>query len=122
MSGFQPDDRHTVTPRVFTRDVAGLVRFMKIVFDARGDVREGAPAEIQIGDSTIMVSDGDGVRQATPACLYVYVPDADEAFRRATGAGARAIDPPANMPWGDRRATVEDDFGVTWQIATHRGA
>ena len=54
------------------------------------------------------------------AFLYVYVPDADAAFERAMAEGASALEPPLDTPYGDRRATVRDPFGNTWQIATYR--
>jgi hypothetical protein len=31
----------------------------------------GLPAEIRIGDSVVMISDGGGLREAAPAFLYV---------------------------------------------------
>lgn len=118
MSDFQPDDRPTVIPRIFTQDVDGVVAFLKSVFDASGEIRTGAPAEMRLGNSLILVSDGGGVREARPAFLYVYVGNADEAYRRAVEAGALTIETPTDMPWGDRRATVEDPWGTVWQIAT----
>ena len=122
MNKFQPDGWRTVTPRVITHDVAGLVEFLRWVFDARGEHRPGAPTEMKIGDSIVMVSDGGGVRQALPTFLYVYVEDTDKIYQRAIDAGARSIERPMDMPYGDRRATVQDSWGNTWQIATHKGA
>jgi uncharacterized glyoxalase superfamily protein PhnB len=119
MSRFQPEGRPTVTPRLFTPDVAGLVAFLKAVFDAEGELRTDIPMDLRIGDSIIMVSDGGGVREASAATLYVYVADVDETYRRALASGARSADPPADMPWGDRRAIVQDLWGNSWQIATH---
>ncbi len=55
------------------------------------------------------------------AFLYVYVGDADAMYRRALDAGARALEAPSIMPYRDRRCLVEDKWGNTWQIATHRG-
>jgi len=118
---FQPPGWPTVVPRIFTPDVEGLVGFLKSVFDATGDVRAGAPAEIRIGDSLIMVSDGGGAREPRAGFLYVYVADADHVFQRAVSAGARAVEQPTDMPYGDRRATVQDQWGNVWQIATWRG-
>lgn len=118
MKKFQPPGRSTITVRIFHRDVEGLVAFLKVVFGAEGEYQAGRPVEVRIGDSILMVSDGGGIRPAFPACLYVYVPDVDAVFARSIGHGARAIDPPAAMPWGDRRATVEDSWGNLWQIAT----
>ena len=58
------------------------------------------------------------VRAPTSAFLYVYVEDADATYRRAVAVGAETIEEPTDMPYGDRRATVRDPFGNTWQIAT----
>jgi uncharacterized glyoxalase superfamily protein PhnB len=119
MTRFQPHGWPTVIPRIFTNDVAGVVGFLKSVFGAHGQLRVGAPAEIRIGDSLLMVSDGGGVREERPAFLYVYVENADEAYRRAIEAGALMIEMPIDTPYGDRRATVRDPWGNIWQIATH---
>jgi len=116
----KPDGWHSVTPRIFTQDVAGLIEFLRTVFGAEGDIRSGAPSEIRIGDSIVMISDGGGIRAAQPAFLHVYVEDADATYRHAIDAGARSIEEPADMPYGDRRATVEDSWGNSWQIATFR--
>jgi uncharacterized glyoxalase superfamily protein PhnB len=75
---------------------------------------------LSIGDSIVMISD-TGAREAKSAFLYVYVADADATYRRAIQAGAKSIEEPANVPYGDRRAMVEDPWGNTWQIATYRG-
>lgn len=74
MVKFQPDGWRIVTPRIVTDDVRGLVEFLKTVFDATGEYRTGAPAEMKIGDPIVMVS-GDGEPEAMPAFLYVYVED-----------------------------------------------
>jgi uncharacterized glyoxalase superfamily protein PhnB len=121
MPNFKPAGWPTVTPRIITSDVAGLVAFLKTVFGAEGEVPAGRPAELRIDDSMVMVSDGGGLRMAAPAFLHLYVPDADEVFRRAIAAGAEPVEAIADMPYGDRRATVRDRWGNTWQIATYRG-
>jgi len=79
---------------------------------------KGSPAEMVIGDSIVIVSPS-GVRPALPAFLYLYVPDTDAAYREALRAGAKSLEAPANMHYGDRRAMIEDPHGNTWQIATH---
>jgi PhnB protein len=108
----------TVVPRIITPDVGGVVDFMRTVFDAQGEVHGDRPAELRIGNSLILVSDGGGVRNAFAAFLYVYVDDADRVYGRAVGAGATTIEAPRDMPYGDRRATVTDRWGNMWQIAT----
>jgi uncharacterized glyoxalase superfamily protein PhnB len=118
MDSYKPQGWPAVTPRLITADVAGLVEFLKRVFGATGEVQAGRPAEMAIADSRILVSDGAGVRSATSAFLYVYVPDVDEVWRRAVEAGATTIEAPAGTPYGDRRAMLEDRWGNTWQVAT----
>jgi uncharacterized glyoxalase superfamily protein PhnB len=68
----------------------------------------------------IMISNA-GIRDIARAFLYVYVPDCDQTYRRALEAGARSLEEPSNLPYGDRRGMVEDKWGNVWQIATHMG-
>ena len=120
MSQFQPNGWHTVTPRIIVRDPENLITFIKQIFNGRGEFRPGVPAEIRIGDSVVMISDGGSLRESASAFLYVYVEDADSTYSRAIAAHAISIEEPADMPYGDRRATVKDPWGNTWQIATHK--
>ncbi|WP_258170577.1 VOC family protein [Burkholderia cepacia] len=120
MTKFQPDGWHTITPRIVVRDPENLIEFIRTVFRAQGEFRAGLPAEIRIGDSVVMISGGDGLRDPMPAFLYVYVEDADSTYRRAMAANAISLEVPADMPYGDRRAMVKDPWGNTWQIATHQ--
>ncbi len=119
MAGFQPEGWRTVTPRIFTDDVRGLMAFLRTVFGATGRYQAGRPAEMRIGDSIVMVSE-DGERDATCACLYVYVEDADKTYRKAVSAGAKSLEKPLDTTYGDRRAMVKDSWGNTWQIATRQ--
>jgi PhnB protein len=114
-----PEGWHTVTPRLFVSDAAKLVDFLKHAFGASGTFRSDGPSEIRIGDSIVMVSEA-GVREAMPTFLYLYLDDTDGAYRRALEAGATVIEQPADMFYGDRRATVRDPFDNIWQIATHK--
>ena len=91
--------------------------FVKQVFEAVGDYRATRPSEIRIGNSVVMIS-GTEFRPRQTACLYVYVENVDEVFGRSVTAGAKVIESPTNMPYGDRRCTVEDPWGNVWQIAT----
>ena len=115
-----PEGYHTITPRMFVEDADAMVGFLKAAFGAteRPRVGKGSPAEMVIGDSIVIVS-GTGQRPALPAFLYLYVLDTDAAYRDAVAAGAKSIEAPQNMHYGDRRAMVEDPQGNTWQIATH---
>jgi len=108
-----------VTPRIIVHGAKKMVDFVKHVFGATGEYHPQAPAELLIGDSIIMISE-TGVRDTVPACLYVYVENADATWQRAIDAGARSIEGPLDTPYGDRRGMVQDQWGNTWQIATRK--
>jgi uncharacterized glyoxalase superfamily protein PhnB len=93
-----------------------------LIFGAVGEARSGARAEMKIGDSIVMVSGGGGVRQVFPAFLYVFVEGVDAPYQRAIVSGAQSIEEPKETPYGDRRATVQNQWGNMRQIATHRSA
>jgi PhnB protein len=86
-----------------------------------------AHAEIQIGDSVLMLADESpeqGLKSpeaygGTPAGVFLYVPDVDVVYARALAAGARGQAEPRDMFWGDRFASLKDPFGHEWSIATH---
>ncbi len=120
MFDYLPDGWHSVTPRLIVGDPAAAVDFLKRAFAAKGEFASDAPSLMTIGDSIVMVSAGP--RKATSSLLHLYVSDADATFGRAVEAGAVVVEEPADMPYGDRRAMVEDPFGNFWQIATYHGS
>ncbi|HEU0175739.1 MAG TPA: VOC family protein [Blastocatellia bacterium] len=101
-------------------DAKRLVEFLKQVFGAAGEYLQDRPSDVRIGDSVIMISDA-GIRSPMTAFLYVYVEDADAAYLRALDVGAVSLEEPSDTFYGDRRCMVEDKWGNTWQIATHKG-
>ena len=130
-----PDGFHAVTPTLTLDDAAQALDFYKRALGAQELMRMPGPggrimhAMIKLGDSIVMMGDeSPGMPEcrspksagARTAGLYVYVPDADAAFKRAADAGAKVVQPPADMFWGDRAATIEDPSGHQWTLATHR--
>jgi len=115
-----PDGYHTLTPRMVVPDVRAEAAFLGEVFGAAGEVTDGRPAELRIGDSLIMVSPV-GERESFPTFLYVYVDDADVTHRAALAAGAEEIEPPSDTHYGDRRGMFRDPFGNVFQVAHRRG-
>lgn len=69
-----------MTPRIITSNPEEMVRFVKEVFHGQGEFHVNRPADIRIGDSVIMISDGGGLREPVSAFLYVYVEDVDETY------------------------------------------
>lgn len=84
-------------------------------------------AELQLGDSVIMLSDeypeagavGPKTVGGSPVMLNVYVADVDAVFAKALAAGATELRAVANQFYGDRSGSFEDPFGHRWSVATH---
>jgi PhnB protein len=77
-----------------------------------------AHAEVRIGDSMIMLTDGSDQLQPSVTGLYLYVPDVDESYRRAIAAGGSSIQEPADQFYGDRNSGVKDPTGNDWWISS----
>ena len=120
-----PDGYHTVTPYIVVSGAAGLIDFTKQAFDAHERSRKTNPdgtvmhAEVQIGDSVLMIADASDAFAAMPAMIHLYVADVDAAYKSALGAGAESMRKPADQPYGDRSAGVKDTWGNQWWVATH---
>jgi uncharacterized glyoxalase superfamily protein PhnB len=77
-------------------------------------------AEVQVGDSTLMIVDGKKEWRDTPAFLSIYVDDADDVFNQAIKAGATQVTEMTTFNiLGDRTGRVRDPFGNIWWIQTH---
>lgn len=96
----------------------------------RGDIMEEAGkiehGEIKIGDSWIMLADEDkdmntkGPKSLKNTTMEILLAtdDTDGQYKKCCSAGFKSMKKPANMPWGDRYARVEDPFGHRWSIST----
>jgi len=111
-----PDGFPRLIPRIFTDDPAGLVGFIRTALGATAEVVPGRPTTVRWGESVLLVSDTE-TRTAQTATLYLYVPDVDAAYGRAIEQGATSIEVPQDVPYGERRAMVQDPWGNTWQVA-----
>ena len=128
-----PDGYPQVTPYLCIDGAAEAIEFYAKVFGATERMRMGGPdgkvghAELQIGDSVVMLSDEFpemGARSpksvgGTPVTLSMYVEEVDRVFERALQAGATALRPPEDQFYGDRNGQFEDPFGHRWSVATH---
>src|SRR5215469_4395507 len=109
-----PDGYHTVTPYLIVDGGQKLIDFLKQAFGAKetfsmkGQGETIAHAEVQIGDSIIMISDAASEWKARSSMLYLYVEDVDAVYKRALEAGATSVREPANQFYGDRSAGVTD--------------
>jgi len=123
---------NTLHPYLIIRNCAAALEFYKTAFGVTERMRMNRPdgrighAEIQIGDTCVMMADEHPEIGAfspahfggSPVSLHFYADDCDAIFRKAIAAGAKQKREPADQPYGDRMAGVVDPFGYTWWIAT----
>ena len=120
-----PEGYHTVTPYLVVEGANRLLAFLEAAFGAKVLYRTDRPdgeiahAEIQIGDSRVMLSGSQPQWPALPCALYLYVEDCDALYAQALAAGAKSTQEPADMFYGDRHGGVIDPSGNQWWIATH---
>ena len=128
-----PDGYPEVMPYLCIDGAAKAIEFYTSVLGAKERMRMPAPnnkighAELQIGQSVIMLSDehpemrllGPKSIGGTPVTISVYVNAVDDVFARALKAGAKALRPVENQFYGDRSGQFEDPFGHRWNVSTH---
>jgi PhnB protein len=128
-----PEGYQTVTPYLAVDDASEAIEFYKRAFGAKERVRMDTPdgkighAELEIGDSLVMLSDPFPQASTTPpkelggtsASVFLYVEDVDALTKQAIDAGASSTMEVADQFWGDRMGSITDPFGHSWSIATH---
>jgi PhnB protein len=127
-----PDGYHSVQPYLIVKNAAGAIDFYKKAFGAKERMRMAKDgrvqhAEIEIGDSCVMLADENaemGARSpehygGSPVSLMVYVTDCDAVYKQALNAGATSEREPTDQFYGDRMAGVLDPFGYRWYLGTH---
>lgn len=128
-----PKGYHSATPYLVVKGAAQALGFYARAFGAREKVRMNGPdgsvmhAEMQVGDSMIMLGDENlewGAKSpdtlgGSATHVMLYVRDADAFVARAIAAGASIEQPLSDMFWGDRYGKIRDPFGHVWSVATH---
>lgn len=123
-----PEGYHSITPYVTAPSADALIAFLQAAFDGRlhqhiaRDDGTVAHAEVEIGDSRLMLCDATEALAPATASLYLYVADADAVYHRALAAGANSLMEPADMAYGDRHGGVVDPAGNRWWIAQQLSA
>jgi len=127
-----PDGYPRVTPYLVVDGANEAIEFYKNVIGAEERFRMGGPdgrvghAELQIGDSVLMLADAYpdmGIIDAktigdTPVSIVVYVEDVDKVFAAALEAGAKQVEAVENKFYGDRMGgTVRLIFPLNSKIA-----
>lgn len=128
-----PEGYPRVTPYLYIDGAGAAIDFYGKVFGATERMRMPGPdgkighAELQIGDSVIMLADefpdmgalGPKTVGGSPVTLSVYVEDVDKVFAIALESGATSVRAIEDQFYGDRSGQFDDPFGHRWNVATH---
>jgi PhnB protein len=128
-----PEGYHTLTPYLAVDDAAQAIEYYKNAFGAKERMRMERPdgkighAELEIGDSMVMLSDPFPHATTRPpkelggtsGSVFMYVEDVDAVVKQAVDTGATITMEVADQFWGDRFGSIQDPFGHSWSIATH---
>jgi len=128
-----PEGYHTISPYLAVEDAARAIEYYTKAFGAKEVVHMDAPngqighAELQIGDSRVMLADPFPQSSTRPpkelggtsVSVFMYVEDVDALVKQAVDAGATVTMEVADQFWGDRFGTITDPFGHVWNVATH---
>ena len=128
-----PTEYPRLSPYLCVDGATRAIEFYTTVLGAKERMRMAAPdgkvghAELQIGDSVVMLADehpemgfiGPKRIGGSPVMLHVYVEKVDDVFERALKAGAKSLRPVEDQFYGDRSGQFEDPFGHRWNVASH---
>jgi PhnB protein len=119
-----PAGHQTVMPYLILNGAIQFIEFTKKVFDAKESptqvLRDDGTvmhAEILLNESTIMVTDQTKDWGKQTANLFVYVPNADDTYKKALENGATSLMGLSNQDYG-RTCGVTDPFGNIWWITS----
>lgn len=130
-----PDSYRRVTPALIVKGGEAAIKFYSELFGATERMRFPGPdgtvahAEIEIGDSVIIVEDEfpdrgtkappSGGLEGSPSFLFIYVEDVDAVVEKAVKLGATVQRAPEDQFYGDRDSYLIDPFGHGWTVASH---
>ena len=130
-----PDRYRRITPCLVVQGAAKALDFYAEVFGATERMRFPGPdgtiahAEIEIGDSVLIVEDEDprqgttappaGGLPGSPVFQFIYVDNVDATVARAVELGATLKRAPEDQFYGDRDGYIVDPFGHGWVVASH---
>ncbi len=116
---------NTVAIWLTTKSTDKLISFLTEAFNAKelGRVynEDGSigHAEVQIGDSKILMFDSKSEWPPFRSFIHLYVENGDELYEQALKAGAMSMTKMTTHFWGDRGGRVIDPYGNIWWINSH---
>jgi PhnB protein len=112
-----PRGFNTVTPYFFVANAEAFVRFLVHGLGCTEVCRTLRPnglitnVQVQLGTSTVMISEATERYKPMAAAYYLYVEDADASMQQALAHGAVLEMEVGDMPYKDRQGGVKDQHG-----------
>jgi uncharacterized glyoxalase superfamily protein PhnB len=121
--------RATIVPILIYEDVGQAIAWLCRAFgfsERLRHERDGVVghAQLEVAECAIMLGRQGGPFRAprggkVSQYVLVSVADVDRHFEHARQAGARIVEGPATMPFGERQYTAEDCAGHWWTFSQH---
>lgn len=118
---------------LFVKDMEKMVSFYRDVMGMETDWNKTPNAELSSGNMRLIMYGRDDFEKMTSQ-TYTYpkelngtlelsfdlpnYTDVDKEYKRVVDAGATAVFPPADMPWGQRTSYVGDPDGNLIEISS----
>jgi uncharacterized glyoxalase superfamily protein PhnB len=120
----------TVVPVLVYDDVEAAIDCLCGAFGFVERLRAPGPggkvshAQLSVAEGAVMVGLRSGpFRPPRPdevnQYVVVHVEDVDAHYERAKRFGVRVVEPPTDMPFGERQYTTEDVGGHRWTFSQH---
>lgn len=119
----------TVVPVLIYDDVGQAIEWLCGAFGFSGRLRAERDgvidhAQLAVAEGAVMLGRQGGPYRSPPgdevtAYVHVTVDDVDEHFEKASRFGAKIVQPPTDMPFGERQYTAEDHAGHWWTFSQH---
>ena len=119
-----PEGYQQLMPYLIVENAAAFIEFTQKVFDATEKFKTMRDehlimhAELNIGESVIMLADVTDLYKKQTAAIFIYVDDCDAIYAKALSNGATSQMEPADQSYG-RSAGVRDPFDVVWYITSN---
>ncbi|HLH41281.1 MAG TPA: VOC family protein [Bryobacteraceae bacterium] len=119
---------HFVLPHVVYSDVARAIDWLGKAFGFIEHYHYGEPpqgAQIRLGEAYVMLrssrQDSDSPARAGKwtQSLTIFVDDVDGHYRAAKAAGARIVEEPNEVMYGERQYAALDHEGHRWLFSKH---
>jgi len=117
----------TIVPVLVYEDVGKAIDWLCVAFgftERLRAVRNGivVHAQLSVGEGAIMIGAAGGPFRPPRSnevnqYVIVRVEDADKHLERSKQFGARIVQPPTDMPFGERIYTAEDLAGHRWTFS-----